>query len=399
MATPKRNKSGTWTLMVGFNRQRRNLTLGKVRKKAADRFASNIDELIAYRKLESASLPAQLENWVTSLSKKHLEQLGAIGLIGEINQTLTIGKLISAKSGDQTVSSLADQYIRTRGAGQEDSTIEIYRRAKRNLLDCFGDVDAAMVKPSDAREFWRWLLEEGSQEKTGLASNTAKQRLRFARAFFEQAVEDGLIAKNPFKINGLTTTQTAAEKEYIPKSVIEQVIKRCPTTNWKTLFALTRTVPTRIPSEIKELAWTDIDWSENRLLLHSPKTRKIGKSARYVPIFPLLAKWLGALYDEAEKGEIYVFPRLRTHTNLATTAAKYVKKAKIEPWTDRAWANFWNSLRASTETDLMDQYGLRRACQWSGNTSATAEKNYALVRKSDFNDLGITRTVVETVSN
>ena len=50
--------------------------------------------------------------------------------------------------------------------------------------------------------------------------------------------------------------------------------------------------------------------------------------------------------------------------------------------------NFFNSLRASTETDLMDEHGLRRACQWAGNSAATAMKNYALVRKSDSQGRG-----------
>ena len=36
----------------------------------------------------------------------------------------------------------------------------------------------------------------------------------------------------------------------------------------------------------------------------------------------------------------------------------------------------------------MDEYGLRRACQWAGNSPATAMKNYALVRKTDFADDG-----------
>ena len=40
------------------------------------------------------------------------------------------------------------------------------------------------------------------------------------------------------------------------------------------------------------------------------------------------------------------------------------------------------------ETDLMDEFGLRRACQWAGNSPATAMKNYALVRKTDFVDEG-----------
>ena len=48
--------------------------------------------------------------------------------------------------------------------------------------------------------------------------------------------------------------------------------------------------------------------------------------------------------------------------------------------------SFFNSLRASTETDLMDKHGLRPACQWAGNSAATAMKSYALVRKTDFTD-------------
>ena len=36
----------------------------------------------------------------------------------------------------------------------------------------------------------------------------------------------------------------------------------------------------------------------------------------------------------------------------------------------------------------MDAYGLRRACQWAGNSPATAMKNYALIRKTDFIDTG-----------
>ncbi len=45
-------------------------------------------------------------------------------------------------------------------------------------------------------------------------------------------------------------------------------------------------------------------------------------------------------------------------------------------------------MRSTTESDLMDPYGLRRACQWSGNSPKTAMENYALVRNMDFEDLG-----------
>ena len=61
-----------------------------------------------------------------------------------------------------------------------------------------------------------------------------------------------------------------------------------------------------------------------------------------------------------------------------------------------SWSKFWNSMRASRETDLMDQYGLRKACAWIGNSPAVAMKHYALLRKSDYTDLGAKSGAVET---
>ena len=173
------------------------------------------------------------------------------------------------------------------------------------------------------------------------------------------------------------------------------MIEHCPTLEWKLLFALARTIPTRVPSEIEELTWGDVDWENNTLLIHSPKTRKIGKSARLAPILPTLKTRLEeAFHQPTEAGELYVFPTLRLNSNPGTSAKKFVTKAKQE-----VWSNFFNSLRASAETDLMDEFGLRKACQWAGNSPATAMKNYALIRKTDFVDAGDRASKVDAKSD
>ena len=102
-----------------------------------------------------------------------------------------------------------------------------------------------------------------------------------------------------------------------------------------------------------------------------------------VPIFDSFRPYLEQAFDAAVDGELYVFPTLRLNTNPGTSAKKIVIKAKQE-----LWKNFFNSIRASAETDLMDEFGLRRACQWAGNSPATAMKNYALTRNTDFKDEG-----------
>ena len=355
-------------------------------QKQAERSHKAIRDLIDSAKAEVDPTPAT-KSWIEKTATEQLcKTLVECGLIEELPKRLS-GE---ASANEVRIGQLAEEYIKTRGAGQAAGSITLYKKTKRNLIDCFGDIDISSMQVKDGREFWRWLMEEGNSkvdaeagEIKGLSSNTAKQRLRFARAFFEQAIEDGVIEKNPFKGRGLTTSQTAAEKEYVPWEVIDAVIKHCSTLEWKLLFALARTIPTRVRSEIEEFAWDDVDWANNTLLIHSPKTRKIGKSARLVPILPPLKTWLVLAFDQREEGESYVFPKLRLNTNPGTSAKKFVLKAE-----QQVWNNFFNSLRASAETDLMDEYGLRKACQWAGNSPATAMKNYALVRKTDFVDDG-----------
>ena len=167
------------------------------------------------------------------------------------------------------------------------------------------------------------------------------------------------------------------------RETIATVVKSCPSLEWKLLFTLCRKVPIRMPSEIREFTWADIDWDNNQMLIHSPKTRRIGKSARLIPIFPAVKACLKELQNSDEAASDYVFSKLRHDTNPGTMAKKIVKRASIKPW-----KNFFNSLRATAETDLMDEYGLRRACQWAGNSAGTAMKNYALVKKTDFTDAG-----------
>ena len=377
------------------NGRRPTIRLGTGSKKAESARRAIEDLIDSQHAGDEIEPSAMTRAWLAETAEQSLCQtLVEYGLIEQLPIRF------SESNGTTTISRLADSYIKTRGAGQSVGTFEVYQKAKRNLIACFGDVDVTTIQPKHAREFWRWLIEEGNTkvkkgEKLGLGSNTAKQRLRYARGFFEQAVEDGLLPKNPFKIKGLKTTQTAAEKEYVPVEAIAKVIEYCPTLEWKLLFAMVRCIPTRMPSEIKELTWDDVDWEASKMLIHSPKTRTIGKSARWVPIFPSLRPWLELAFNEARKlsddGHIRglsIFSTLGQNTNPATTAKKIVKRAKLEQWPDSTWSNFFNSLRASTETDLMDQYGLRRACQWSGNSATTAMKNYALVRKSDFDDFG-----------
>lgn len=347
-------------------------------KKRAETIAGHIYELIESASAGDRPKPST-RAWLSGkadrpATEKLCNQLLALGLIEELPI-----RFAQPETTKTTIAILTDDFINTRLANGSEETKTLYKKGKRNLVDCFGDVDISTLKMRQGREFWRWLLED-----QGLAENTAKQRLRFARSFWDQALEDGLVTINPFKARGLSVVQTAAEKDYINWKQIDKIVKKCGEHEWRLLFTMTRCIPMRIPSEIRELTWSDVDFEENKILIHSPKTRHIGKSARLVPIFIEFKELLETSFEMAKEGEQYIFPKLRRHTNLGKIGGDIVERAKV-----KVWSNFWNSIRASAETDLMDQFGLRRACMFSGNSPATAMKNYALVRKEDYDDSGI----------
>ena len=243
-------------------------------KKQATAAQNAIDDLVD--SLEANVAPsAATKLWLESVATEAVcKSLLRVKIINEMPDRFHATNRIT------TISMLVDEYVRSRCAGLDAETVTIYNKARKNLLACFGDVDITQLTKRDGREFWRWLLEN-----QGYAVNTAKHRLRLARAMFELGIEDELISTNPFKARGLSVSQTAAEKEYVERETIDQVIEHCPSLEWKLLFTLCRRVPVRVPSEIRELTWDDVDWENNQMLIHSPKTRRIGKSARLVPIF------------------------------------------------------------------------------------------------------------------
>ena len=245
---------------------------------ASQKVRAAIEDLVDSQKADEEP-NSRTKSWLRNTATKSLcRSLLNYGLISALPTRFTESQLNS-------ISVLADEFISTRSVDQKPSTVILYRKAKRDLLACFGDIDIRELSKKHGREFFVWLRAEGGVKGTGLGENTAKQRLRYAGAFLELAIEDGLVRSNPFKCRGLSVNQRAAEKEYICWESVDRIIEYCPSIEWKLLFSLTRTISLRIPSEIRAMTWADVDWEQNHLLIHSPKTRRIGKLGRIVPIF------------------------------------------------------------------------------------------------------------------
>ena len=68
--------------------------------------------------------------------------------------------------------------------------------------------------------------------------------------------------------------------------------------------ALARFGGLRIPSEAFSLKWSDVDWERNRMSVPSPKTERLGKTHRVIPLFSLIRPHLEAAFDQATEGSL-----------------------------------------------------------------------------------------------
>ena len=133
------------------------IRLGSGQKQAAKAFKA-IRDLIDSAKASCEPTP-ETKGWIENTIQEELcSKLIKCGLIEQMPERL---------SGEQdankfTISQISDEYISTRGAGQSSASVTLYKKTKRNLIDCFGDIDIRTMKVQHGREFWRWLIEEGN---------------------------------------------------------------------------------------------------------------------------------------------------------------------------------------------------------------------------------------------
>ncbi len=355
--------------------------LGTRKGHALERYR-HIRHLIEATRHGSPIIHAETQNWLrTSAPVKLIAQLVKHGICQPIEVCPTLAEFI-------------DDFFESK-PDASPATLIVYGNAKRHLLAHFKpETRIDQISARDADEFCRWLRNQHLADRPDsdsdsdnqskkrkarkLGNNTIAKRISVIRQMFNRGIDLDLLTKNPFKAK--RTTQTPAKKSYVEWSTITKVIEHCPSAEWKLLFAMSRSIPIRLPSEIRELKWTDVDFEGGKILIRSPKTAGAGKDSRLVPVMAKFRDYLLQLRSESDVGgAVYVFRTLRTHTNLSTTARKFVAKAGL-----KAWDKFWNTLRASALTDLLDSHGIRLGCMFAGNSPAIAMRNYALVRSEDF---------------
>ncbi|MEM6945295.1 MAG: tyrosine-type recombinase/integrase [Pseudomonadota bacterium] len=337
--------------------KRHTLRLGRVTKKQAEHVRLRIDQLLG-AKLTGSPVDPDTARWVGGLDPTFQKRLGATGLIH-----------VAAAIG---LEAFIDGYIRSR-RDVKASTKVMYGQTRRRLLGYFDpDTPLRQIDPPQAVA-WRQHLAE-----TGLADNTIRRTTGIAKQFFAAAIREGYLESNPFGGLPCAIRPNAKRAYFITADEAHAVLAACPDDEWRMIFTLCRYGGLRCPSEILRLTWSDVDWSHQRFIVHSPKTEHHeGYESRIVPLFPEVAEALERLRD-GQPGDAYVITRYRLNNlNLRTQLNRILRKARIKPW-----PKLFQNLRSSRETELAEYFPLHVVTAWLGNSVSVAQKHYLQVTEA-----------------
>ncbi len=265
---------------------------------------------------------------------------------------------------------------------------QIYQSRRCDLYSL--DKIMAFIRQTDAEPADGWdaiasrlrprQLKAAGNAKRGLSAVTVARRCGLAKQFFRDAVRRKLIPSNPFDDVGGGPKANAKNAHFIDLDTIQRVIDECPNAEWRLLVALSRFDGLRVPSEPCLLRWCDIDWSENRMTVTSPKTEHhAGKETRVVPLFTDLLPYLEAVFDQAAEGAEFVLDVIRRSVNPGTRFEKIIKRSGVT-----TWPRLWHNLRSSRQTELTESFPAHVVNMWLGNSERIAEQHYLQVLESHF---------------
>jgi integrase len=377
MATIRQEPNGHKAiLVVCADRKRRTIRIGKASMKTANTVKGHIERLNTAI-ITGTSIDNEQALWLAKLGDQLHDRIARTGLCAP-----------RKKPDATTLEQWCERYLTSHNV--KASTIEQLEQARDNLIDYFkANRLLQSITLQDAKEWRQWLATSGNQRTKGddksLAENTVRRRTGRAKQIFQAAMDSKLIPENPFDHKDLpcATGENKDRMVMVSAADIEKCIDSAPSIDWRIIIALARYGGLRIPSELVQLKWDDVNWQDSSITINSPKTEhhKDG-GVRQMPILPDLLPHLRAAWEAAPEGAVYVVqdPDKRAiRVNLATNFRRIIKKAGLLPW-----EKLWQNLRASRETELMAEYPIKDVCGWIGNSPDVANKHYAMSQAEHF---------------
>ncbi|QDT75564.1 tyrosine-type recombinase/integrase [Lacipirellula limnantheis] len=373
MASITRDKNGHRRIQfVDLDDEQLAIRLGKVSQRAVEALKFRVEQLLAAKQTGHA-LEADTAHWLAALPTAMAEKLARVGLITRPNTkpAANLGPFL-------------DSYL----AGRSDlkpSTKIVRGQLIRDLRQFFGEArQVSTISPGDADDFKQWMV--GRE----LAPATIHKRLQVSRSFFQAMLCRKLIAENPFEGVNASATGIQDRQRFVSRDEVRRVLEACPDHHWRSIVALARYGGLRTPSETLSVRWQDINWEAGRIMVRSPKTdHDAGKASRTIPLIAELRPFLTEAFDLAPIGAEHVVDERyrraamgaggRLNANLRTTFTKIVRRAGFEPW-----PRLFHNLRASRETELVENYPIQVVTDWLRNTPTVAMRHSLMTTDEHF---------------
>lgn len=273
------------------------------------------------------------------------------------------------KAGESQLGNYVNRVIASKTGETERKLSDVARRMER----FFGRTkDIREIDKTEALSFAKWLIE-----KEQLAENsTARRTLGYASQIMARAVEDGIIARNPFSGKDIPkAVRPDREKwRYISPAETMRIWNAIQTEEDQVRFVLLRYLGLRAPSEINALTWKVVDWQSGQITIRSPKLRHHkNQGQRRCPIthqdvLPVLSRAFGnRAADDAP-----IVPPI-THTSLTKRVKQWLGAAGLELW-PQLLVNF----RRSAVTDACGYLPSHVVASYYGHSESISVTNYRI---------------------
>ncbi len=366
MASVSREPSGAYRVQYDdpSTGKRRTLRLPVRDRKAAQTIAVHVEHLLNAA-ITCSPVPPATAHWAASLGEPLRSRLVKAGLVPDTRPPAV-----------PTLGSFVEEYLANRAAEVKASTMKVLRQAARWLLRSLDPkVPIDRVTAADADRVRAELLR-------GRAKATANKWTRYAREFFNAAVNRGHIHRNPFgHIKGLAVVGNRERRILVPSDEVRRVLDVIPCPQFRLIVALARWAGLRTPSETMALRWSDIDLPNGRMVVRASKTaHHAGGGVRILPIFPEVRPYLEELWDTLPEGASdRVITRYDDSPNWRTQLNRWCLMAGVKPWPKP-----FQNMRATRATELADRFPSHVCSSWLGHSERIADQFYRSVTDEHF---------------